>query len=48
VVQAVRELLGALVTTAPPRDRELEASKARAQAAERFPATPARGPALPG
>jgi hypothetical protein len=31
-----RELLHALVTTAPPRDRELEAEKARARAAERF------------
>jgi len=31
-----RELLHALVTTAPPRDRELEAEKARARAAVRF------------
>ena len=31
-----RELLRALVTTAPPRDREVEAEKARARAAVRF------------
>ena len=31
-----RELLHALVTTAPPRDRELEAERARARAAVRF------------
>ena len=36
VTQAARELLGSLVTTAPPRDRVVEASKARARAAERF------------
>jgi hypothetical protein len=41
VVRAVREPLDALVTTAPPRDREVEASKARARSADRFPATPA-------
>jgi hypothetical protein len=33
-----RHLLGELVTSAPPRDRELEAAKARARAAQRFPA----------
>jgi hypothetical protein len=32
------ELLASLVTTAPPRDREVEAAKARARAAERFAA----------
>jgi hypothetical protein len=37
VTAAARELLGSLVTTAPPRDREEEAAKARARAAERFP-----------
>ena len=37
VAQAARELLGSLVTNAPPRDREVEAAKARARAAERFP-----------
>ena len=31
-----RELLHALVTTAPARDRELEAERARARAAVRF------------
>lgn len=39
VAVAARELLDALVTTAPPRDRGVEASKARARAAARFPAT---------
>jgi hypothetical protein len=33
-----RHLLDALVTTAPPKDREVEAAKARARAAERFAA----------
>jgi len=37
VSQAARELLESLVTTAPPRDREVEAAKARARTAERFP-----------
>jgi len=36
VAQAARELLDSLVTTAPPRDREVEAAKARARSAERF------------
>ncbi|HEV3176103.1 MAG TPA: DUF2277 domain-containing protein [Stellaceae bacterium] len=36
VAQAAHELLDALVTNAPPRDREAEAAKARARAAERF------------
>jgi hypothetical protein len=36
VTAAARELLGALVTNAPPRDRETEAAKARARAAERY------------
>jgi hypothetical protein len=36
VVKAATELLDSLVTTAPPRDREIEAAKARARAAERF------------
>ncbi len=35
VARAARELLDSLVTTAPPRDREVEAAKARARAAER-------------
>src|SRR5215510_347034 len=36
VAQAAHQLLDALVTTAPPRDREIEAAKARARSAERF------------
>ncbi len=32
----VHDLLDSLSTTAPPRDRELEAEKARARAAQRF------------
>jgi hypothetical protein len=36
VTQAARELLDSLVTNAPPRDRDVEAAKARARAAERF------------
>ena len=38
VTQAAQELLDSLVTTSPPRDREVEAAKARARNAERFPA----------
>ena len=37
VAQAARELLDSLVTNAPPRDREVEAAKARARSQERFP-----------
>lgn len=36
VAQAAHELLDALVASAPPRDREVVASKARAKAARRF------------
>ena len=36
VAGAARTLLDALVTSASPRDREVEASKARAKAADRF------------
>ena len=36
VAQAAHELLDSLVTTAPPRDREVEAVKARARSAERY------------
>jgi hypothetical protein len=35
---ATAELLDSLVTAAPPKDREVEAAKARARAAERFAA----------
>lgn len=37
VAHAAHELLDALVTNAPPRDREVEASRARARTARRFP-----------
>jgi len=36
VTAATRELLDSLVTTAPPKDREVEAAKARARSAERY------------
>jgi hypothetical protein len=39
VAQAARELLDSLVTDAPPRDREVEAAKARARSANRFPSS---------
>jgi hypothetical protein len=38
VAAVSRELLGELVTNAPPKDREVEAAKARARAAERYAA----------
>ena len=38
ITRASAHLLEQLVTTAQPRDREVEAAKARARAAERFPA----------
>ena len=44
VTHAANHLLAALVTNAPPRDRDVEATKARARSAARFahqkPATP--------
>src|SRR5262249_10649290 len=44
VTQATRELLDSLVTDAPPRDRDVEAAKARARVARRFPPSqPRRG-----
>ena len=36
VARAARRLLDGLITTAPPKDREVEAAKARLRAAERF------------
>ena len=36
VADVARELVDSLVTQAPPRDREVEAEKARARAATRF------------
>jgi hypothetical protein len=38
VAAASRQLLEALVTSASPKDREIEAAKARARAAQRFAA----------
>ena len=38
VAQASSRLLAELSTTAPPKDREVEAAKARARAAERYAA----------
>jgi hypothetical protein len=38
VAAASRELLGELTTTAPPKDREVEAAKRRARAEQRFAA----------
>ena len=34
--EVARELLAELITTAPPRDREVEAARARQRAAARF------------
>ena len=40
VAAAAQELLNTLVTTSPPRDREVEAQRAKVKAAQRFgPAT---------
>ena len=36
VAAATRRLLDSLVTSAPPRDRETEAARARARAAKRY------------
>jgi hypothetical protein len=38
VAHVTRHLLDELVTTAPPKDREVEAAKRRARAAERYAA----------
>ena len=38
VADATQRLLDALVTSAPPKDREVEAERARARAAKRFAA----------
>jgi hypothetical protein len=42
VTQAAHELLHSLVSNAPPRDRDVEASKAKARAAERYGTANAR------
>jgi hypothetical protein len=39
VAQTVRELLDALVTKGPSRDRDVETARSRARAATRFPAS---------
>src|SRR6184192_3772840 len=44
VAAAERELLASLVTNAPPRDREIEASRARVRAADSFRSSEASGP----
>ena len=36
VTEVVHRLLGSLVTNAPPKNREVEAAKARARAAKRY------------
>ena len=36
IAQTVQELLASLVTTAPPRDRAVEAANARRRSAKRF------------
>jgi hypothetical protein len=38
VAAATQHLIDGLVTSAPPKDREIEAERARAHAAKRFPA----------
>ena len=50
VVRAAHELLDSLVTGAPPRDRDVEAAKAKSRTAKRYPGrgtaestVPARG-----
>ena len=47
VARAAHDLLDALVTTAPPRDRAIEASKARARSALRFPGDARAGARTP-
>jgi len=42
VARAARQLLDALVTPSPPRDREVEAARARARSAARFGSQPPR------
>jgi len=44
VAATVRTLLDSLVTTAPPRNREVEAAKLRARAARRFGGTQGPSP----
>ena len=44
VASAAQELLDSLVTNAPPRDREVEAAKARERTRERFQGSAAPAP----
>ena len=44
VTASARGLIAALVTTADPRDREIEAQRARARSAARFGSPPSRDP----
>ncbi|HWM25864.1 MAG TPA: DUF2277 domain-containing protein [Chthoniobacterales bacterium] len=46
VTLAARELFSSLVTNAPPRDRDVEAIKARERSAKRFASAP--GPVVAG
>ena len=46
VSKVAQELLASLETNAPPRDREVEAAKARERTAKRF-GTPAASPPTP-
>ena len=39
ITEATQRLLDALTTSAPPKDREVEAAKARARSAERYART---------
>jgi len=48
VTKAAHDLLASLVTSAPPRDREVEASKARARAAVRYGSSDAKASHLTG
>src|SRR5882762_6921733 len=48
VTQAAHELLKSLVTNAPPRDREVEAAKARARTADRFRSQDVNAPSHQG
>ncbi|MDE2372419.1 MAG: DUF2277 domain-containing protein [Burkholderiales bacterium] len=43
VAASARRLIRALVTSAEPRNREVEAAKARVRSAERFGRSPGRG-----
>ena len=48
VTEAARALLGSLVTTGAPRDRAVEAAKARARSASRYGVAPRAGDGATG